>query len=137
MSVAAATYLRKAERALAEAQLLLQVKATEGACNRAYYAMFDAAQAALLVAGHSIDGATAKTHRGLIAAFGHALVQTGRLDPSLGRAFNRAQEIRLMADYTAEPPTFEDAARAVEQADTFVAAVRETLFFSEDIAGGA
>ena len=41
--VSAASYLRKAERALDEAQLLLLEAATEGACNRAYYAMHDAA----------------------------------------------------------------------------------------------
>ncbi|MGY6216601.1 HEPN domain-containing protein [Methylolobus aquaticus] len=41
-------YLSKANRALASARLLLSDGDIEGACNRAYYAMFDAAQAALL-----------------------------------------------------------------------------------------
>jgi uncharacterized protein (UPF0332 family) len=45
--VAAATYMRKAHRAVEAARLLLANHDTEGACNRAYYAMFDAAHAAL------------------------------------------------------------------------------------------
>jgi uncharacterized protein (UPF0332 family) len=63
-------YLEKAERALGGAELLLQVGEIEGACNRAYYAMYDAAHAALLAVS-SVDFKTTKTHRGLIAAFGH------------------------------------------------------------------
>ena len=39
--------LDKAERALASAQVLLDIGDVDGACNRAYYAMFDAARAAL------------------------------------------------------------------------------------------
>ncbi len=137
MSPAAATYLRKAERAVEEAQLLLQAEKTEGACNRAYYAMFDAAQAALLAGGHAADTASVKTHRGLIGAFGRVLVQTGRLDAALGRAFNRAHEVRLLADYTAEPPALADAAWAVEQAQTFVTTVREKVFALPDPGAGA
>ncbi len=43
-----ASFMRKAERALASARVLLQDGDPEGACNRAYYAMFDAARAALM-----------------------------------------------------------------------------------------
>lgn len=49
--------MQKADRALASARLLLDAGDTEGACNRAYYAMFDAARAALVNAVHSyLDG---------------------------------------------------------------------------------
>lgn len=44
-------YDEKAIRALASARLLLANGDIEGACNRAYYAMFDAAHAALLRSG--------------------------------------------------------------------------------------
>lgn len=40
--------IAKANRALASAKLLLDSGDVDGACNRAYYAMFDAARAALL-----------------------------------------------------------------------------------------
>ena len=99
--------------------------------------MFDAAQAALLAVGHAADNSSAETHRGLIAMFGRVLVQTGQLDAALGRAFNRAHEVRLLADYTAEPPALADAAWAVEQAETFVTTVREKVFALPDPAGGA
>lgn len=41
----------KAERAITSARLLLDAGDIDGAINRAYYAMFDAAKAALLRAG--------------------------------------------------------------------------------------
>ena len=47
--------LGKAERALASARLLLDAGDTDGACNRAYYAMFDAARAALLASGAPVE----------------------------------------------------------------------------------
>ena len=43
--------LEKATRAASSAKLLLDTGDTDGACNRAYYAMFDAARAALLASG--------------------------------------------------------------------------------------
>ncbi|MFP3248173.1 MAG: HEPN domain-containing protein, partial [Paraburkholderia sp.] len=43
--------MAKADRALEEARVLLRAGGYEGACNRAYYAMFDAAHAALLGSG--------------------------------------------------------------------------------------
>ncbi len=43
-----AKYIIKAERALNAARLLSEAGEIEGACNRAYYAMYDAAHAALL-----------------------------------------------------------------------------------------
>jgi uncharacterized protein (UPF0332 family) len=61
-------YLHKAERTLAAAQLLLDNGDVEGACNRAYYAMFDAAHAALLASGVSVPETQTRTHRGLIGA---------------------------------------------------------------------
>ena len=42
--------MEKASRALSSARLLLGDGDAEGDCNRAYYAMFDAAHAALLFA---------------------------------------------------------------------------------------
>jgi len=72
----------------------------DGACNRAYYAMLDAARAALIGCGVPVEQAAVKTHSGLIAAFGLRLVKTGRLPVDLGKALNRASEIHLAADYT-------------------------------------
>ncbi|MDW5419090.1 HEPN domain-containing protein [Iodobacter sp. CM08] len=40
--------IAKAERAIQSAKLLHEAGDVDGACNRAYYAMFDAAKAVLL-----------------------------------------------------------------------------------------
>lgn len=50
----AAEFWAKANQAAASARLLLTAGDTSGACNRAYYAMFDAARAALR--GHRCSG---------------------------------------------------------------------------------
>ena len=120
-------YMRKAGRALDEARLLLQESKTEGACSRAYYAMHDAAHAALLATGFEKPEAIIKTHHTLIAEFGKRLVFGGQIDPAHGRAFNKAQEVRQLADYSAEPPPLDDAEGAVEKAEAFVAAVRSMI----------
>ena len=72
--------MQKAERALDEARVLLREAKTEGACSRAYYAMHDAAHAALLATGHEAPDAPIKTHHSLIAEFGKKLVLGGQMD---------------------------------------------------------
>ena len=119
-----ADYIGKAERALEEARWLLRGDKTEGTCSRAYYAMHDAAHAALFVTGNETPETIIKTHRTLIAEFGRKLVLGGQIDANLGRALNRVQDIRLLADYDATPPSLTDAAWCVEQAEAFVVAVR-------------
>jgi uncharacterized protein (UPF0332 family) len=89
--------------------------------------MFDAAQAALLALKHPPEGVVGKTHRSLIAAFGRDLVKTGYIDAAFGRALNRVHEMRLLADYTAEPPSQDDAAWAVAQAEILLAELRSKV----------
>lgn len=117
----------KADRAAASAALLLDAGDLDGACNRAYYAMFDAARAALVDCGVPGEQAAAKTHSGLIAAFGLHLVKTGRLPVELGKTLNRASEVRLAADYTGDVIEPAQAQRMVEQAASFIAAIRRAL----------
>lgn len=126
-SVTVASYMHKAERALDEARLLLRGEKSEGACSRAYYAMHDAAHAALFATGHEAPDAPIKTHHSLIAAFGKELVLGGLIDAGFGRAFNKVQDIRQLADYSAEPPPLDEAQSAVEQAEAFVAAIRAMI----------
>lgn len=113
----------KAMRAARSAALLLDSGDIDGACNRAYYAMFDAARAAMLATGS--DHASIRTHSGLIAAFGLQLVKSGRVDRSLGHTLNRAHEIRLIADYTGDLVDVDLATWVVDQAVHFVDAMRD------------
>jgi uncharacterized protein (UPF0332 family) len=114
----------KASRAAASPRLLLDAGDVDGACNRAYYAMFDAARAALIRSGAPVVPEVAKTHGGLISAFSLHLVKTGRVPTELGEALNRVAEIRLIADHTGDEVTAERAQWAVEQAVVFVEAMR-------------
>ena len=112
--------IAKAERALGSAHLLCQAGDTEGACNRAYYAMFDAAKGALLATVPDINPTIGKTHNGLIAAFGLHLVKTGLVSVEIGRTLNRAQDIRQIADYTGDLIEAKVVAQLLKQADDFV-----------------
>ncbi|MGO9005953.1 MAG: HEPN domain-containing protein [Beijerinckiaceae bacterium] len=119
----AKAYMSKAQRALATARLLLKEKDTEGACNRAYYAMFYAAHVALLK-GSGAATSEFKTHGGLIGAFGKQVILGLKMNPDLGRSINEVQRLRQVADYTGDSPSLDDTREAVAEAETFVAAIR-------------
>ena len=119
--------MRKATQAVASAHQLLAGGDADGACNRAYYAMFDAAHAALRSANIAETASATKTHRGLIAAFGQHLVLGGHVPSELGSALNKVERLRLLADYTGDPVSDEDAAWAVGQAYSFVATIRDAF----------
>lgn len=118
-------HIQKADRALKGARLLLAADDTDGACSRAYYAMFDAAHAALIASGASQSTTDFKTHSGLIAAFGQHIVRTNLLAPEFGRSLNQVEDMRLLADYTGDPVPHKDAAWSLEKAEAFVEAVRQ------------
>jgi uncharacterized protein (UPF0332 family) len=120
-------YMEKAARALSSARLLLADNDVEGACNRAYYAMFDAAHGALLRSGAQVNPAETKTHSGLIGAFGRHLVKTGRLPAELGRALNEVERVRLLADYTGDKIDLEKANWAVDQSAAFIVAIQQEI----------
>jgi uncharacterized protein (UPF0332 family) len=124
----ATDWIVKAERAAASAKLLLAAGDLEGAGNRAYYARFDGARAALMATGAPAEAPTAKTHNGLFAAFSRCLVKTGRVSVEFGRTFNKAEEIRLISDYTGNPIGPEQAFWVVEQAALFVQTIRTQFF---------
>ena len=82
-------FLQRAGISIKSARLLLDAGDTDGACNRAYYAMYDTARACLTWAGIAPERGAFKTHHGLIAAFGSHLVKPGifpeeKINPSSG-----------------------------------------------------
>lgn len=119
--------MSKAVRALESARLLLGSGDIDGACNRAYFAMFDAAKAALIELVPGIDPALAKTHSGLISAFSLHLVKGGGLPVEMGRSLNRAHETRQIADYTGNEVSLEQAKVLVEQASLFVETIHARI----------
>ncbi len=120
-------YMVKAKRAISSAKILLDDGDIDGACNRAYYAMFDASHAALLVVGDPVNPANTKTHRGLISAFGQYLIKPGLLEVDLGRLLNQVEKIRLMADYIGEDIDLDKAVWVIEKADFLVFEVEKFI----------
>ena len=114
----------KAATALNSSQLLFGSGDFDGACNRAYYAMFDAARAALLIAEGDDSVLSIKTHSGLISTFSIRLVKSGKVSLELGKSFNKVEDLRLVADYKGDPVAAEQAQWAVDQAKAFVDALR-------------
>ncbi|MDR2015506.1 MAG: HEPN domain-containing protein [Azoarcus sp.] len=112
--------MAKAVQAAASARVLLDTGDGDGASNRAYYAMFDAARAVLLDSGFDVG----KTHRGVLNAFSDRLVKNGPVPQEMGRLLKRAETFRYVADYEGNPVELNDAKEMVEQAETFVASMR-------------
>ncbi|MFD2191013.1 HEPN domain-containing protein [Pistricoccus aurantiacus] len=116
--------MTKASRACASANVLLELGDVDGACNRAYYAMFDAARAALLASNAPIKPDIGRTHKGLLNAFSDHLIKNGPIPREMGRLLKRAEETRLIAGYRSDSVELNDAMQLVEQAETFVAAMQ-------------
>jgi uncharacterized protein (UPF0332 family) len=77
----------------------------------------------------SDDVLTIRTHSGLIASFSLKLVKSGLIDIELGKALNKVEDLRLIADYKGDPVGMEEAAWAVQQATEFVSSMQNSFFF--------
>jgi uncharacterized protein (UPF0332 family) len=91
------------------AKLLSDHGDSNGAANRAYFAMFHGARAALAQARPDLG--QVKRHATVIRHFGRYLVKEGGLDAELGRAISLAFDLRTIADYE---PVFVDERDARE-----------------------
>ena len=121
--------LDKATQAIASAHLLAKAGDADGACNRAYYAMFQAAKAGLIASGLAPD--SFKTHSFVIAAFSKSFVLSGQISKEIGRSISEMEKIRAIADYAAAPVPLNRAAWAANQADLFVSAVKTLPVLAE------
>jgi uncharacterized protein (UPF0332 family) len=116
----------KAQAAAQSAKLLLESGDSDGAVNRAYYAVFGAARAALASVRSSL--ATSKRHGTIYRRFEKHLVQERAFDPSLGRAFlARQRRARQVADYEPEQVDESTARNAVGEMQTFLTAIEPFL----------
>lgn len=115
------SYWEMAEDAAEEAKLLLASGKGRGATSRAYYAMFDAARAAL--SSVDPDLVRAKTHRTVISRFSQYIVVAHGLDPDLGRYMNSAEDSRIAADYEQEAFDIDEARVVVKRMEQFMQAV--------------
>jgi len=121
---AARAHLRKARRRLEASERLFGDGFHEDAVSRAYYAMYHAAKACLI-----LEGSSPKTHEGVISEFGRLFVLTGKVDAGLGRALSAAKEDREDSDYEVYAEIDEEEAeRVLKEAQNF-------LRMAEDIVG--
>lgn len=116
---------RKATNSAAAAKLPLERGHTDDAADRAYYAMFNAARAALLACGYDVE--VHKSHKGVINAFSHRLVKEGIASPELAASLKQAESICIMADYREDSIDPDVARDVVDKAEKFIAAMTDIL----------
>ncbi len=116
--------LEQAQTALDDGRFLMEGgRSPQSIVNRAYYAMFYAANALL-----ATQGLTRSKHTAVHAAFGQHFVKTGLMEPQYLRRLVDAFDARSDADYDAA--FVGDPARAeaaVASAKDFVARVEQLL----------
>ena len=72
---------------------------------------------------------TIKTHSGLIASVSLQLVKPSLIDIELGKALNKVEDLRLIADYEGDAIMLDDTGWVVEQAQIFLMTIRSRFFF--------
>ncbi len=112
--------LDKADRALDAARANLDRDDAETAVNRAYYAAYYAATAALLGVEER-----PKSHSGTHRRFAFCFIEPGLIPPDLGRTLEVAFRVRQRADYEALAVTdLRGAVDLLADVERFVAAAR-------------
>ncbi len=118
-----AALLTKAFRSLAAAKKLFADGDFDFSVSRAYYAMFYAAEAALLNRSK-----TYSKHSAIINGFYHEFVATGILPRQYHENFHHAFDDRNLSDYGfMESFPEEDAKTLLKNAETFVGVVRKLI----------
>ncbi|MBL7164447.1 MAG: HEPN domain-containing protein [Anaerolineales bacterium] len=116
-------YLDNAREMLEVAQVMLANDFYPSAINRAYYAIFYAANALLVT-----NNMTQAKHSGVISVFRQHFVKTGLIDPEFSKIYGRAMEDRHESDYELESPiSKEDAQENLNGAVKFVSEVERWL----------
>ncbi|MDE8345934.1 MAG: HEPN domain-containing protein [Acidocella sp.] len=119
--------LEKADRAITSAEVLLRDGDAEGACNRLYYAMFNAARAALILVQAPPEVTEGKSHNGLHSAFNQYLIKPGIIPQALGAEFRRAERLRQISDYLGDPIEGAKAELTLNHAREFIQKIKNEL----------
>jgi uncharacterized protein (UPF0332 family) len=119
MSPRSEEFLEQARQRLDDARKILPLVHPAVTVTTAYYAMLNAARAAL-----SERGLYAKTHRGTWTLFNSTFVATGEFDRELSALARRAQQARERGDYDADPAEPAEAEELLEGAERFSARSR-------------
>ncbi len=119
-----AAELRKAERKLANARIILAADLPDVATREAYMAAFHAALAFINERQHSRP----KTHTGVHSRFAEAARHEPGLDHDIGRFLATYYNYKQSYDYLASgDPTLAEAQLALDQAQSFIDQISRAL----------
>lgn len=116
--------LQEARESLEEARYLLSgKKSPRSIINRAYYSMFYAVLALLVYEKYS-----SSKHSGVLSYFNSHFIKDGIFPEQLGRAINKAFELRQRGDYReCIELEYEQVAPFLDEADRFISEVKTCL----------
>ena len=118
-----ALYLENAQEMLVVARLMLNNDFYTSTINRAYYAIFYAANALLITKNLSSN-----KHSGVISAFRQHFVKTGLISPEYSAIYGQVMGNRHTSDYELESPITKETAKLdLTDAEIFVAAITQWL----------
>lgn len=112
----------KADENLAAAKKILSDAYPDISASRAYYAMFYAAEAALLTKGLQFA-----KHSGVISNFNKEFIKTGILPETMSKQIQKGFRFRTQGDYGLVPVEPAQAESILESAAEFVRSVRDYL----------
>jgi uncharacterized protein (UPF0332 family) len=119
-------YWDKAIEAADAARLLLQAGSYDGAANRAYYAMFNAARTALQ-ARTDLKVEEIRRHSAVLQLFSLHVIKPGLVPAKLSADLNEVFQARAIADYATASVPAEDARELIELMDEMLEAVEALL----------
>ena len=116
--------LKQANESLDEADFLFEGnKSTRSVINRTYYAMFYSILALLVFEDYG-----SSKHSGVLSYFNSRFVRSGKISKDLGRAVNKAFDLRLRGDYREQAIlTREQVAPFLKLAESFISAIKDYL----------
>ena len=115
-------YMVHARKALETGRLVMTHEDNIAAVNRAYYAIFYAANALL-----ATQGLERSKHSGVIAVFRQHFVKTGIVAPEFSSYYGEALDDRHAGDYDLVEFGYEVAERDLSQAERFVEQIEQVL----------
>lgn len=117
----ARVFMDLADEKLQVARELLDLSHYDDVVSKAYYTMFYAAKALLL-----LEGINVRRHSGATSHFGQRFVKTGRVDRHYSRLLQEAMEARGAADYDPDVrATRQKAEEAIANAEEFLLKAKE------------
>ncbi|MBM4065014.1 MAG: HEPN domain-containing protein [Planctomycetes bacterium] len=116
---------QRATEELKVAKLLHENSFYYKSVTSAYYAVYHAAKAALL-----LDGIAPQSHEGIERMFSLYYVKPGKIGAHIGKIIGRLMKLRSEADYYPETPfNSDDSSEAIEKAEIFVKDIQKVVYF--------